>query len=421
MKLSSVACTKRTNCYHHILSGNMRLMKLLRLIGIFFICSTILTAYLMTSYKSIDPQYIGQLSVAPNGTATILLWTSFYDQDDFYFGFGREAFVNRQCQVSDCALTNDRSQLLNAQAVVFHIFDMAHDDLPKQRLLSQRYVFYNFESPAYTFTDVRAYKNFFNWTVTYRTDSDVTEGITIVEKKSETTKNSTIPLAKRSKFAVWMVSHCWTYSHRESYIAQLKQFIPIDVVGDCGDVKIAECAKGSSYSQDDCWSYLEQNYKFYLSFENSLCKDYVTEKLFNPLNYRLLPVVFGGANYTKLTPPNSYINALDFQSPQLLANYLVKVASDDKLYDNYFQWKGKYKIGGSHQFCEMCRKLHDKTEPVKTYEDIDNWWTLGGNCLDPTQLTQTNRYTIAKYIDRIIDDISLFIRDSAINFYKKYL
>ncbi|GAB6023421.1 hypothetical protein CHUAL_008205 [Chamberlinius hualienensis] len=364
---------------------------------------------------------VRRLSLVPNETATILLWTSYYGHDDFRFGFGREAFVNRQCQVSDCALTNDRSQLLNAQAVVFHIFDMAHDDLPQQRLPSQRYVFYNFESPAYIFTDVRAYKNFFNWTVTYRTDSDVVQGTIIVKKQSTTIKNSTTPLAKKAKFAVWMVSHCWTYSHRESYIAQLKQFIPIDVVGDCGDVEIAECSKESSYSQDDCWSYLEQNYKFYLSFENSLCKDYVTEKLFNPLNYRLLPVVFGGANYTKLTPPNSYINALDFQSPQLLANYLVKVASDDKLYDNYFQWKGKYKIGGSHQFCEMCRKLHDKTEPVKTYEDIDKWWTLGGNCLNPTQLTQTNRFTIAKYFDKIIDDISIFIRDWAVNFYKTYL
>ena len=38
---------------------------------------------------------------------------------------------------------------------------------------------------------------------------------------------------------------------------------------------------------------LSRNYKFYLSFENSLCEDYVTEKLSRSLQDSVLPVVMG--------------------------------------------------------------------------------------------------------------------------------
>ena len=59
---------------------------------------------------------------------------------------------------------------------------------------------------------------------------------------------------------------------------------------------------------------LESKYKFYLSFENAVCKDYVTEKFFKVLNYDIVPVVLGGADYSKLAPEKSYIDARDFKS-----------------------------------------------------------------------------------------------------------
>ena len=61
---------------------------------------------------------------------------------------------------------------------------------------------------------------------------------------------------------------------------------------------------------------------FYLSFENSLCEDYVTEKLWAWLRRDIVPVVMGQANYSAIVPPHSVINALDFSEPRDLANYL---------------------------------------------------------------------------------------------------
>ena len=57
----------------------------------------------------------------------------------------------------------------------------------------------------------------------------------------------------------------------------LKKYIPIDIYGFCGSL---ECSKNN---KEDCYKMVEDDYKFYLSFENGLCVDYVTEKIGNIL------------------------------------------------------------------------------------------------------------------------------------------
>lgn len=66
----------------------------------------------------------------------------------------------------------------------------------------------------------------------------------------------------------------------------------------------------------------EKQYKFYLSFENAICDDYVSEKLFHVLDYDTIPITYGGANYSKIVPHWSTIDALSFSGPKDLASYL---------------------------------------------------------------------------------------------------
>lgn len=49
----------------------------------------------------------------------------------------------------------------------------------------------------------------------------------------------------------------------------------------------------------ECYRMAESKYKFYLSFEDAICKDYATEKFFSIFGgLNLIPVVLGGANYS---------------------------------------------------------------------------------------------------------------------------
>ena len=55
-------------------------------------------------------------------------------------------------------------------------------------------------------------------------------------------------------------------------------------------------------------------FQFHLSLENSLCKDYVTEKFWKVLQYNVIPVVLNGANMSNIAPKNSYIDFKDFNN-----------------------------------------------------------------------------------------------------------
>ena len=71
----------------------------------------------------------------------------------------------------------------------------------------------------------------------------------------------------RRKPVAWLVSNCQTSSQRELYVKELQKHVPVDIFGRCG--KPLKCTKG----RDECFEEIVQQYKFYLAFENSLCKD----------------------------------------------------------------------------------------------------------------------------------------------------
>ena len=67
------------------------------------------------------------------------------------------------------------------------------------------------------------------------------------------------------------------------------------------------------------------NYFFYLSFEHSICDDYITDEFTNMLKHNIVPVVMGAPKryYEKIAPPKSFIHVNDFKHPEHLAKYLI--------------------------------------------------------------------------------------------------
>lgn len=108
----------------------------------------------------------------------ILFWSPFDGRWDYYVGFGQRPFVEAGCPVTKCFLTDDHRLLNVSDVVLFTINDLR--DVPTHRFDRQRFVFYQMEPPSNTkeehFSErSRIRFNYFNWTMTYRTDSDIVQ------------------------------------------------------------------------------------------------------------------------------------------------------------------------------------------------------------------------------------------------------
>ncbi|XP_027208813.2 alpha-(1,3)-fucosyltransferase C [Penaeus vannamei] len=312
----------------------------------------------------------------------ILIWNSGYGTKTMSFGYGRAPFRRAECEVDLCLTTSNRSLLpvVDFDAVIFHFRATERLQMPRSRSPHQRWIFEEVESSSYIYQDPAIYNSLFNWTMTYRRDSDI---VYTYGRVYPSPSPSPVPKDKnfaegKTKMAAWFVSNCYSHSKRERIVKSLQSYIKVDIYGKCGPL---ECPRDSTRQ---CYQMLEENYKFYLSFENSLCKDYVTEKLFSVLKYNVVPVVYGLADYALVAPPGSYIDALSFPSVDSLAKYLKYLDGNDTAYNEYFRWKGQYTIDNgwsntAQGFCDLCKKLHQDSEP-KVYRDIKDWFMLSGGC-----------------------------------------
>ena len=267
---------------------------------------------------------------------------------------------------------------------------------PRRRKPNQFYGMFLMESPLNDNFPYEKFGDYFNWTMTYRRDSDFHRPYGWVAPKDwkwhyAASGNSSIDWSKypmptssisqtisknvtNKKPVAWLVSNCHTRSQRENYVANLSHYINVDVYGNCGP------------KDDECPQYIQDNYMFYLSFENSVCDDYVTEKFWKYLGSNLVPVVLGGTDYKKVAPPNSFINALDYQNPEDLANYLKYLISNQTAYNEYFKWTSYFDVyrdseeNHARAMCQVCEALNQKPVKPKVYHNMKNWWRDKGNC-----------------------------------------
>ncbi|CAF0938105.1 unnamed protein product [Adineta ricciae] len=349
------------------------------------------------------------LSLIGNNSKLILLGNGFFG-DRTWEGAGSGGKTSAQRMTSlycpflsdRCDITHDFSRFLQADAVVYHLRDGIDMNRAKEkRLPNQRFVFALWESPAHT-PNLQSYRQFFNWTMSYRFESHVItsyySGNAYVHTSSDyyramLNENSTRKLNLKTRLpdhrpsdevlqkkklgtAAALISNCGGSSKRLEFIRGLQRYIDVKIYGRCGE---------SCPPNINCRQFIAQNYYFILSFENSLCTDYTTEKFFAALEHPVIPVVFGRTNYSAFIPSSGFIDAKQFSTMSVLAKLLNDTRNDKEKYLSYFAWKKDYVWGlGAFftPFCDLCLRLHldSKTNVI---DDIHKWW-FDGTCESAT-------------------------------------
>lgn len=253
----------------------------------------------------------------------ILQWTSASNVPFVYMGKGQEEFIKKSCKYYNCYVTSNPHYLgdiTKFDVVVFagpEVIYMGPEKLPQKRSPHQKYAFASIESSHYYPVCDRIFDGYFNWTWTFKLDSDTRWGYIIIrneegniigpnkvmhwmktEDMKPVSKDLLSILKRKSKVAAAFVSNCDTAGRREHFTRALqieleKYDLEIDIYGKCGKLK---CDRNV---EELCDTIIENHYFFYLAFENSLSEDYVTEKILHGLRHNAIPVVYGGANYTR--------------------------------------------------------------------------------------------------------------------------
>uniref|UniRef100_A0A914QLJ2 Fucosyltransferase n=1 Tax=Panagrolaimus davidi TaxID=227884 RepID=A0A914QLJ2_9BILA len=171
------------------------------------------------------------------------------------------SYIDYECG-KKCIFTRDRKLEEYATVITFHVGSMQLWNYPKTQSESRMHVFVNFEPPTNAPILAKLPEDFFNYTISYRWDSDIT-----------------------------MSYGC---------------FLPIE------------------QNDTDKWSEEEvSKFYFVIGFENAYCTDYITEKVWR-LRDLAVPIIFDRSQLRgKYKALNPYVIAVrDFKSIKELGDYL---------------------------------------------------------------------------------------------------
>ena len=328
--------------------------------------------------------------------------------------FKKGAFENCLPLPRECKYSTDRAEYNTSDVILIEAFYLRSDEFPRHRLDNQKWVFNGYESPdRSSWPPYGKHDSWYNFTMTYTGDSDVftpygvcfdTEspasgqnravrrlygpsdleyGPIVDQKLSEEKRkrrNLVKLIADKTSLAIWIVSHCVTNSERERYVAVLNRTAPIDVYGDC---------VGKELNVGQVKELMIKKYRFYLAFENSLCDDYVTEKLFKTFSLNIVPVVLGNVDYASILPPHSYIDVRDYGSARDLGRYLNYLSTNSTAYAEYFAWKKRYVcfngVPTPSPACRLCQYLNTNYGVKTKVKSISEFWSRKRRCKTPQE------------------------------------
>ncbi|XP_070848085.1 4-galactosyl-N-acetylglucosaminide 3-alpha-L-fucosyltransferase 9-like [Chaetodon trifascialis] len=308
-----------------------------------------------------DTQKVQTAAVDAEPDTILLIWM---------WPFGQKFDVSCSTfNITKCHLTDDKSLYHKAHGVLFHHRDIYDNpaSLPREpRPCFQKWVWTNMESPANS-APISEVNHLFNLTCSYRLDADIPVPYGYLAPL--TSEDESFKLPAKDKLVCWIVSNWNRRFKRVQFYNKLKNYIAIHAYGN---------AFGQDLSEQD-YVKIVSSCKFYLSFENSIYKDYITEKLYGPMSLGTVPIVLGPSrqNYEDHIPGDSFIHVEDFSTPKELAEWLLYLDQNNSEYVKYFNWASRFKVTvsefGREHACRTCSYLQNH-RGYEAFCDLNKWY-----------------------------------------------
>ncbi|XP_060065638.1 alpha-(1,3)-fucosyltransferase 10-like [Ylistrum balloti] len=255
----------------------------------------------------------------------------------------------KQCDVSvKRGLKHDPS----VRAFLFYGTEFEFSQLPLPRFPHHLWALEHDESPKnndFIFSHEEVL-SLFNFTSTFKRESSyplATMALPSVEwlKSMEffltANQKNNLQNEKRLAPVVFVHSDCNVPSGRDTYLKLLQKYVKVDVYGRChANKKLPDHLQGMEKYQDKAFFRFLAQYKFAFAFENAVCDDYMTEKLWRPLHLGVVPIVFGSPKVKEFLPSEkSALVVEDFSSVRNLGKTITLLDENDYIYEEYTSFK----------------------------------------------------------------------------------
>ena len=287
--------------------------------------------------------------------------------------FARKRFQSFQTQVATCRLpaaatcefTEREEQYVTADVLYVHecFHDRSERAHPRQILLHYNLgpEIFPCNTGNFTQADMR---------ISYTTSSTVALPYVCLPGVRQPTLDALAmsPPINRQRIAMFVSDcHSQTSKWRLDYLRELMKHVPIDSYGQClHNIEMQSTRKDQDYLKLKLDLIREKGYKFLISFENSVTREYVTEKIWHAYMTQTIPIYYGAPEiYNQVPGAKTFINAAKFPGPKQLAEYIKRVDTNDKLYRSFFKFDVNHIVAFQKKYCinnvscEICKKLFE--------------------------------------------------------------